>query len=59
MGFKDFDSFKRDVSPESSKADFQVFLQRRTSNKKHYDSNISNGLTHHHKILAYKEKELN
>jgi len=47
------------MDPNSSKCHFQHFLQRKVSEKKHYDSNIGNQLTHHHKILAYKEKELN
>jgi hypothetical protein len=59
MNFKDFDHFTREVSPEGSKAQFQSFLQRRTSEKKHYDSNRGHELTHHYKVMAYKEKELN
>jgi len=56
MTYKDYEKW----SPRgASKSDFQHFLQDKTKIAKHYDSNISNGLTHHYKVLAYKEKELN
>ena len=54
MKFKDYEQ-----SHSSSKAEFQHFLQRKTSDRKLYDSSVSHALTHHYKVLAYKENELN
>jgi len=59
MTHKDYDRYKREISPGCSKTDFQHFLHKKTSEIQHYDSNIGHGLTHHYKVLAYKEKELN
>lgn len=59
MTLTDFDRYRRDVSPDASKVEFQHFLKRKYSEKSLYDSNIGHGLSHHYKVLAYKEKELN
>lgn len=59
MMFRDYEKYKKDFCQESSKADFQHFLQRKQTGKVTHDSNITHGLNHHHKVLAYKEKELN
>lgn len=55
--YKKFSAFKRDVSPNGSKVEFQHFLKQVTKDKKHYDTNISMGLNHQKKILMYKNRE--
>jgi hypothetical protein len=59
MTHKDYARFTREISPGSSKADFQHFIHRKTSDQRIYDSNVRHELNHHYKVLAYKEKELN
>jgi len=55
--FKNYESFQRDLSPESSKADYGRFLDTLTRNKNSFDSNMSQTIEYSKRILAYKNKE--
>ena len=55
--FRDVNAFKRDMQPNSSGVDYRNFLSTITSNKRSYDSNISNTLEHNRRVVAYKSKE--
>ena len=49
--FQCFESYKRDVSPESSKADYQKHLQQKQREKNTFDSNVSNYLSYQKKLI--------
>lgn len=55
--FNNYESFKRDLSPKASKADYRHFLTQMQKGKTSYDSNISHAVEHHKRVLAYKNKE--
>ena len=56
--FKKYSAYRSEVDPNSSKADYKLFLDRMVQDKRHYDSNIGNSLAHQKKFLAYKNREL-
>ena len=55
--YKNYECFKRDLSPESSKADYGNFLDTLTRNRNPFDSNISQTIEHNKRIIAYRNKE--
>ena len=55
--FNNYDAFKRDLSPNASKADYRQFLTEMQKGKLTYDSNIANAMEHHKKVIAFKNKE--
>ena len=55
--YKNYESFKRDLSPESSKADYGRFLDTLTKGKNQFDSNMSQTIEHNKRIIAYRNKE--
>lgn len=42
--FNNYDAFKRDLSPNASKADYRQFLTEVQKGKLTYDSNIANAI---------------
>ena len=55
--YKNYESFKRDLSPESSKVDYGHFLDNLTRNKTQFDSNMSQTIEYNKRIIAYRNKE--
>jgi hypothetical protein len=55
--YKNYESFKRDLSPGSSKSDYASFLATITKEKNVFDSNMSQTIEHNKRILAYRSKE--
>lgn len=55
--YNNYESFKRDLSPGSSKTDYVTYLGSITKNKNVFDSNISQTIEHNKRILAYRNKE--
>jgi hypothetical protein len=55
--FNNYESFKRDLSPGSSKGDYGHFLDNLTVNKNSYDSNMSQTIEYNKRIIAYRNKE--
>ncbi len=55
--FNNYEAFKRDLSPESSKAQYDKFLDTVTFKKNSYDSNMSQTIEHNKRIVAYRNKE--
>lgn len=55
--FKKFSAFRDEIDPNSSKVEYKHFLAKLVKDKKHYDSNMSNALSHEKKFLAYKNRE--
>jgi len=56
--YNNYESFKRDLSPVSSKTDYVTYLGSITKNKNVFDSNISQTIEHNRRILAYRNKEI-
>jgi len=55
--FNNYEAYKKDMSPAASKADYRAFLTTVQKEKVSYDSNIAHAMQHHHKVIAYKNKE--
>ncbi len=55
--FRNYDSFRRDVSPGLSKADYQKFLGKMVQEKNMHDSNMNHTLDVQRKIVAFRQKE--
>lgn len=55
--FRNYEAYKRDLSPNGSKVEYQHFLKNMTKDKNIYDSNISGILDHHRKVIAYRNRE--
>jgi hypothetical protein len=55
--YNNYESYKRDFSPGSSKSDYASFLATITKEKNVFDSNMSQTIEHNKRILAYRNKE--